>query len=235
MTNPLHHFVMGKKEDYLVRELPESCEVFTDFFVKTLLVDEIIKKGPEEENRFFNYMKDMKQKHSLEISNKHLDSDKKYNEPETSDDQTSVGSEAVSRMILTQEHHQEVKLSQFVDKQDERTLWSHEESFRRKTRNVINTMLEKQRKEKELALPLLSSMGAHVSRTGAAVIDLEKKIGKTLLGTTGTHVTGSQVTPATSNGVGIPQKPQTAFGALLSQHRGQSGKKPGKAHKEQEH
>lgn len=100
MTNPLHNFVMGKKEDYLVRELPESCEVFTDFFAKTLLVDEIIKKGPEEDNRFFNYMKDMKQKHSLEISNKHLDNDKKYNEPETSDDQTSVGSEAVSSDVL---------------------------------------------------------------------------------------------------------------------------------------
>ena len=121
-------------------------------------------------------------------------------------------------------------MSQFVDKHDDRTLWSHEESFRRKTRNVVNTMLEKQKKDRELALPLLNNLGVHVGKTGSAVVDLEKKIGKTMMTTTGSLFTGPLTTPAGSNPTPSGVKPQTAFGGLMSQLRGNSGKKPNKAY-----
>lgn len=72
------------KSKYIVRELKDNINSFDDFYHKTLQINEIINKAPQEDNKFTKFIQNKKESTMKRLSES-LDT-------QSNDDATSIGS-----------------------------------------------------------------------------------------------------------------------------------------------
>jgi hypothetical protein len=163
------------KREWL-KTVSENCMVFEDFIHRTIDLANKINKEPSAPNFFTKVLKRFN-----EESPKHkqvsISSD---SVPEDSSEAVEIPSISNQSPIAIHNHSQhntfkDPKLSDFIDPENEKTVWSHERSFRENTTVAVNNYLSRERAKRIQKVEPLPEIAGHLFQTAGAMKLLEKK------------------------------------------------------------
>ena len=129
------------------RTIGENCKLFEDFLHSVIVISQNIKKANMPPKLFSEVLK-LVEDNSPRAKHDSISSD-------SIDDETSDGElESSSEQRSQPKQEEQLGLSQFVDPNDSKTLWSHERSFRDKTSKAVVKALSKNKKTEEIHLSM---------------------------------------------------------------------------------